>query len=93
MKPQFLVHDSKDNVGVAVVDIVFGEKLTGSCLEDGAKKTVEAKDSIPLGHKVALSAFKKGDNVTKYGVIIGHATQAITAGQHVHVHNVKSNRW
>jgi (2R)-sulfolactate sulfo-lyase subunit alpha len=93
MKPQFLVHDNKDNVGVAVVDINSGEKLTGSCLEDGAKVEIESKDSIPLGHKVALSVFKEGDKITKYGVIIGHATKAISAGQHVHVHNVKSNRW
>ncbi|MHB8581171.1 MAG: UxaA family hydrolase [Ignavibacteriaceae bacterium] len=93
MKPQFLVHDKKDNVGVAVVDIKSGEKLTGSCLEDGSKVTIEAKDSIPLGHKVALTSFKEGDNITKYGVIIGHTTKAITPGQHVHVHNVKSNRW
>jgi (2R)-sulfolactate sulfo-lyase subunit alpha len=93
MKPQFLVHDTKDNVGVAVVDIKSGEKLKGSCLEDGAQLTLEAKNEIPLGHKVALSSFKKGENITKYGVIIGHATEAITVGQHVHVHNVKSNRW
>lgn len=93
MKPQFLVHDKKDDVGVAVVDITAGEKAAGSCLEDGSKVTIEAKDSIPLGHKIALKAFKKDENVTKYGVIIGHATQAITAGAHVHVHNVKSNRW
>lgn len=93
MKPQFLVHDKKDNVGVAVVDIKSGEKLTGSCLEDGTEVTIEAKDPIPLGHKVALASFKEGENVTKYGVIIGHATKAIAAGQHVHVHNVKSNRW
>ncbi len=93
MKPQFLVHDKKDDVGVAVVDIKSGEKLTGSCLEDGSNVTIEAKDTIPLGHKIALKAFKKDENVTKYGVIIGHAIQAITPGQHVHVHNVKSNRW
>lgn len=93
MKPQFLVHDKRDNVGVAVVDVNCGEILTGSCLEDGTEITIEAKDSIPLGHKIALADFKEGENVTKYGVIIGHATKVIAAGQHVHVHNVKSNRW
>jgi len=93
VKPQFLVHDAKDNVGVAVTDIKSGEKLSGACLEDGSRISLEAKDAIPLGHKVALSAFKKGENVTKYGVVIGHTTQPISKGQHVHVQNVKSNRW
>lgn len=93
MKPHFLVHDAKDNVGVAVTDIKAGEKVTGTCLENGSQVTLEAKDPIPLGHKIALSAFKKDDNITKYGIAIGHATQSIAAGQHIHVHNVKSNRW
>ena len=93
MKPQFLVHDKTDDVGVAVVDIKAGEKASGSCLEDGSKLTIEAKDAVPLGHKIALKTFKKDEKVTKYGVIIGHATVSITPGEHVHVHNVKSNRW
>jgi (2R)-sulfolactate sulfo-lyase subunit alpha len=93
MKPQFLVHDEHDNVGVAVAEIKAGEKLVGSCLENGAEVKVDAKDPIPLGHKVALKALKKGEDVIKYGVPVGLATEAITPGQHVHVHNIKSKRW
>ena len=93
MKPQFLFHDEKDNVGVAVADIKAGEKITGSCLENGKQLSLEAKDAVPLGHKVALAAVKKGDGIIKYGINIGQATQAISAGQHVHTHNLKSNRW
>ncbi len=94
MKPQFLVHDKHDNVGVAVVEgIKKGDKLAGSCLEDGSKTTVEAKDAIPLGHKVALKEFKKGDDVIKYGVPVGITTKPISVGQHVHVQNIKSKRW
>ena len=29
----------------------------------------------------------------KYGVVIGRATQDIAAGDHVHVHNLKGERW
>ncbi len=93
MKPQFLYHDKNDNVGVAVVEIKTGEKVSGACLEDGSQLTIEAKEAIPLGHKVALTAIKKGDVVTKYGITIGQAKESIAVGQHVHVHNVRSNRW
>ncbi len=93
MKPQFLVHDKHDNVGVAVAEIRKGEKITGSCLENGTQMSLEAKDAIPLGHKVALKELKKGEDVIKYGIPVGMATQPVAAGQHVHVHNVKSKRW
>ena len=73
MKPQFLYHDKNDNVGVAVVDIKAGEKIVGSWLEDGKQIKLVAKGAIPLGHKVALSAIKKGGSIIKYGIIIGQA--------------------
>lgn len=43
---------------------------------------------IPFGHKVALVNIEPGEAIIKYGVTIGHATQAIRRGEHVHIHNV-----
>ena len=43
------------------------------------------------GHKYALCDIPKGENVIKYGSPIGHATQNIKKGDHVHTHNVKTN--
>ena len=43
------------------------------------------------GHKTALCDIKKGENVIKYGYPIGHATEDIKAGDHVHTHNCKTN--
>lgn len=43
------------------------------------------------GHKYALRDIKCGENVIKYGQPIGHATENITAGDHVHTHNLKTN--
>ena len=43
------------------------------------------------GHKYALCDIKKGENIIKYGNPIGHATEDIPAGAHVHTHNVKTN--
>ncbi len=43
------------------------------------------------GHKYALRDIKCGENVIKYGNPIGHATEDIKAGEHVHTHNTKTN--
>jgi len=43
------------------------------------------------GHKYALCDIKKGENIIKYGFPIGHATEDIAKGEHVHSHNVKTN--
>ena len=43
------------------------------------------------GHKYALRDIKAGENIIKYGNPIGHATEDIKAGEHVHSHNVKTN--
>ena len=43
---------------------------------------------VPPGHKVATQVIAAGQAVRRYDQIIGHATQAIAPGQHVHVHNL-----
>ena len=43
------------------------------------------------GHKYALRDIAEGENIIKYGMPIGHATAKIAKGEHVHVHNVKTN--
>lgn len=43
------------------------------------------------GHKYALRDIEKGENIIKYGFPIGHATENIAKGSHVHSHNVKTN--
>ena len=89
----FLVHDSQDNVGVAVVDINAGEAVEGTTLDHGSALTVTAREAIPLGHKIALRDFRPGDTVVKYGEDIGKVVAEIRTGQHVHVHNLKTKRW
>ena len=90
---QFLVHEKRDTVGVAVVDVKAGQTLEGRSLDSNDVVKAKANMDIPLGHKIALKDFKSGDDVVKYGVVIGRVVQAITAGDHVHVHNVKTKRW
>lgn len=47
--------------------------------------------NVADGHKYARRAIEKGENIIKYGQPIGHATEAIAAGGHVHTHNMKTN--
>ena len=43
------------------------------------------------GHKYALCDISRGENVIKYGNPIGHATEDIKKGEHIHTHNMKTN--
>jgi (2R)-sulfolactate sulfo-lyase subunit alpha len=90
---QFLVHEKKDTVGVAVVDVKAGQTLEGRSLDSNEKVSAKASMDIPLGHKIALKDFKPGDDIIKYGVVVGRVVQPIKTGEHVHVHNVKTKRW
>jgi len=47
--------------------------------------------NLENGHKYALRDISAGENIIKYGNPIGHATQDIKRGEHVHSHNVKTN--
>jgi len=90
---QFLVHEQADNVGVATVDIKAGETASGLYMDSQKKIKVKALQDIPLGHKIALSKFKKEDAVIKYGHDIGRVVADIKVGEHVHIHNLKTRRW
>jgi len=45
---------------------------------------------VTPGHKFALLDIKKGEQIIKYGEVIGAATVDIGKGAHVHVHNTTS---
>jgi (2R)-sulfolactate sulfo-lyase subunit alpha len=89
----FLVHDTADTVGVAVVDIKAGTECTGRDLSTNKPLTAKSAENIPLGHKLALKDFAPGDTVIKYGCEIGRIVQPVKTGQHVHIHNLKTKRW
>lgn len=89
-----VLHDSKDTVAVAVVEgITAGMDLSCWNMEEDKIITVKATQDIPIGHKVALVDMKDGDTVFKYSVDIGKVVAPIRAGDHAHVHNIKTKRW
>jgi altronate hydrolase len=49
---------------------------------------IRVAQMIPPGHKFALRDVAKGDEIRRYGQIIGFATQDIKVGAHVHSHNL-----
>ena len=51
---------------------------------------IEALETIPAGHKMAVKDICEGADVIKYGFRIGTAKEDIKAGQWVHTHNIKT---
>lgn len=89
-----VLHDAKDMVAVAVVEgVKAGADLNAWIMDDDRTITVKAKQDIPIGHKIALTDMAVGDTVIKYGVDIGKVVAPIKAGEHAHVHNIKTKRW
>ncbi len=90
---QFLVHERSDNVGVATANLTAGAVGKGLVMDAQAPVEVKVHSDIPLGHKIALRDLRKGDTVIKYGHDIGRVTADIKAGEHVHIHNLRTKRW
>ena len=90
----FVLHDARDTVAVVVVEgVKAGDELTGWIMDDDRTMTLKARQNIPIGHKIALRDMAVGDTAVKYGVEIGRVVSPITAGEHAHVHNIKTQRW
>jgi hypothetical protein len=75
----------RDNVLVVVKAITEGQELE----IEGVK--IIASKTIPFGHKVAARALNVGEKIVKFGMPIGSSTTTISAGEHVHTHNLQSD--
>jgi (2R)-sulfolactate sulfo-lyase subunit alpha len=93
MAHAILLHESDDDVGVAVRDLKKGESVGAVTLEGKFVADVKLVADVPLGHKVAMHDLTKGKSVIEYGRTIGAASQAAQRGAHVHTHNLKTLRW
>jgi len=82
---QYIKIHSQDNVAVALADMTSGSVVTID------NDTVTLSQDVVRGHKFALRAIAKGENVIKYGLPIGHALADIAPGEHVHAHNTRTN--
>lgn len=62
---------------------------TASLEINGQKVTVSKP--LGLGHKIAIRDLAEGEKIIKWGAPIGSAKEAIALGDHVHLHNMKSD--
>ena len=93
MGKAYLIHNVQDTVGVAIREIAPDEEVTGQYQNGRDHGRVRARAGIPLGHKIALVDIAEGSRVVNYATAIGRATQGTKAGDHVHTHNLKGERW
>lgn len=85
MQATFLKINPADSVVVCLV-----EKKKGEIISVDGQNIVLNQDT-PAGHKVLIKDVQEGDNIIKYGYPIGHARQAMKAGDWVNENNLKTN--
>lgn len=81
-----LVMNHRDSVATALEDLDAGRTLADD------EWDVTISDEIPFGHKFALESIDRGDEIYKYGAVIGRATADVPSGSWVHTHNCESER-
>ena len=80
-----LLLDPQDNCVIACTPLSAGSVV----LIDDVPLTLSG--TIEVGHKLARRAISAGEKVIRYGAIIGTATHDIQRGEHIHLHNLKSD--
>lgn len=90
MKKQAVVINPNDNVATVVDDFPMNTII--HFFIDQSEHTIQLLQDIPLGHKIAIREIKGGEAILKYAETIGVASELIRPGQHVHVHNMESQR-
>ena len=84
MKP--LIRLAKDdNVAIALQPLAVDTRVVLDDVE------FQLQTDIKVGHKVAVCDIAARDKVRRNGVKIGSATSSIAVGEHVHLHNLKSD--
>ncbi|WP_371362751.1 hypothetical protein SRRS_38270 [Sporomusa rhizae] len=89
MTKRALLMRENDDVATVLDYICTGDSV--QILMDGkSHNEIKVIDEIDCYHKIAVRKIKKGEEVFKYGEIIGRATQDISIGEHVHINNLES---
>lgn len=86
-----LVLQTRDNVATALFSLDAGTLVHASSAGSTAAPVV-LRETIALCHKFALQPIAQGEQVFKYGEVIGLARCNIATGEHVHTHNLVSAR-
>ncbi len=90
MKRDAIVLKDADNVATALRDL---SRDTVALVGVGDETLrVRLADPVEFGHKFAVRDISEGQDIVKYGEVIGRATAAIPEGTHAHVQNIESLR-
>ena len=85
-----IILNEKDNVATAVQVLVKGQ--TARVRRNREEVEILMTEDIPYGHKFAVRDITAGEDILKYGEVIGRATKSIAGGSHAHVQNIESLR-
>ena len=83
MKPNAIIVNPADNVAIALEDIGPGQEV-----RIGKDPLFCAISGIAYSHKVLLRDVAAGQDIIKYGEIIGQAAEDLKQGDWVHTHNL-----
>ncbi|MFC6734194.1 UxaA family hydrolase [Haladaptatus sp. DYSN1] len=81
-----LLMTERDVVVTAIADLPAGHEIA----LDG--RTITLADDVDFGHKFAITSVARGEDIVKYGEVIGRASTDIEPGDWVHTHNCESTR-
>jgi altronate dehydratase small subunit len=84
--------DDSDNVATVTSEAKAGERVEVLSPEGSVLVSSEALGDVPFGHKIALTVITRGEEIIKYGEVIGIASSNINLGEWLHTHNVESVR-
>src|SRR5688500_1864162 len=71
-----------DNICVAARTLEVGQTI------QAGEYRVRVRETVRMGHKLAIATIRQGDAIRKYGQVIGFATEEIPPGSWVHVQNL-----
>lgn len=83
-----LLLNPQDDVAIARRDLPAGGMVSLDAIGT-PQALLSLRQAIPAGHKLALRSLSTGAPVRRYGQVIGFASCAIAAGDHVHSHNLE----
>lgn len=84
--------DAKDNVATTTSIVEAGEEIEVLSPNGDIILKTKPVERIIFGHKIALKNLKVGEEIIKYGEVIGVASKSIKVGEWVHTQNVNSAR-
>jgi altronate dehydratase small subunit len=84
--------DDDDNVATVASGVSKGVRVEVLSPGGSVLMSPDTLGDVPFGHKIALKRIARGEEVVKYGEVIGVASVDIEVGEWLHTHNVESVR-